>query len=79
MDEALRAEIAQRAREMGLDLTPRHWEALEKVLAYYAEAEMLPTIRFLYRHFGREEAHRLFPQGMRTVAALLDKEPPEGC
>ncbi|MBC7223593.1 MAG: hypothetical protein H5T59_04850, partial [Anaerolineae bacterium] len=46
---------------------------------YYDEVEMLPTIRFLYRHFGREQARRLFPEGMRTVAALLDLEPPEGC
>lgn len=79
MEESRRGEIARRAQELGLSLTPRHWEALERVLEYYDEVEMLPTIRFLYRHFGREEARRLFPEGMRTVAALLDLEPPEGC
>ena len=79
LDDATRAEIEKRAREMNLTLTRDHWEALEAVLAYHREMGMTPTIRFLYRRIGKAKALDLFPTGMRMVAALTGLEVPEGC
>ncbi len=76
-------EIAEAlAREEGITLTPRHWEIIRFVRAYYQEHGKSPTLRQITAELGvpTKELFQLFPKGpAKKVARIAGVPKPEGC
>ncbi len=70
------------AQEEGITLTPRHWEVIRFVRAYYEEHGKSPTLRQITTGAGipTKELFQLFPKGpAKKVARIAGVPKPEGC
>ncbi len=76
-------EIAEAfAKEMGIELTDRHWEIINFVRNYYKEKGQSPTLRQISTGAGvpTKELFKLFPKGpAKKVARIAGVPKPEGC
>ena len=76
-------EIAEAfAKEMGIELTDRHWEIVNFVRQYYKEHGKSPTLRQISKGAGvpTKELFKLFPKGpAKKVARIAGVPKPEGC
>ena len=76
-------EIAEAfAKEMGIELTDRHWEIINFVRQYYKEKGKSPTLRQISTGAGvpTKDLFKLFPKGpAKKVARIAGVPKPEGC
>lgn len=77
--EELGAEIAN---DLGIMLTPRHWQVINFMRNRYLSAGSAPSIRTLGKESGVpiKELYELFPKGPAKMAAKIGGIPkPRGC
>ncbi len=70
------------AAELGIELTPRHWEVIEFCRKDYKETGTVPTIRRITKAGGvpTKEVYKLFPKGpAKKVAKIAGLSKPTGC
>jgi tRNA 2-thiouridine synthesizing protein E len=77
-----RSSIANKACELGLVLTERHWEVLDYVLEYYRQNGRICTLRGLIKGKGiiKKEVYELFPGNpIARISSLTGLPKPEEC
>ena len=70
------------AREVGIELTPRHWQVIHFMRDRYLATGTAPSIRSLGKESGVpvKELYQLFPKGPAKLAARIGGIPkPKGC
>lgn len=70
------------AAELGIELTPRHWEVIEFCRKDFKETGAVPTIRRITKAGGvpTKEIYKLFPKGpAKKVAKIAGLSKPTGC
>lgn len=76
-------EIAvELAAEIGIELTPLHWEVINFCRKDYAEQGDAPTIRRITQNSGvpTKQLYKLFPKGpAKKVAYVAGLKKPTGC
>jgi len=76
-------EIAEAmAAELGIELTPRHWEVIEFCRKDFQETGTVPTLRRITKVGGvpTKEIYKLFPKGpAKKVAKIAGLSKPTGC
>ncbi len=76
-------EIAQEiAKELGIELTDRHWQVIRFMRQDFKERGQVPTIRRIKNMSGvpTKELYQLFPEGPAKKAAMIaGLSKPEGC
>jgi len=61
-------EVAEAfARELGLELTDRHWQVINYVRDEFAKNGEMPSLRRITKQSGvpTKELYKLFPKGLR--------------
>ena len=70
------------AQDLGIALTPRHWQVVRFMRDRYLETGAAPSIRSLGKESGVpvKELYQLFPRGPAKLAAKIGGIPkPKGC
>jgi dissimilatory sulfite reductase related protein len=70
------------ARELGIELTDRHWLVVDQMRRTYEQTGESPSIRPLSKLSGVpvKELYQLFPKGPAKLAAAIAGVPkPRGC
>lgn len=70
------------ARDLGIELTDRHWQVVRFMRDRYLQTGTAPTIRSLGKESGvaTKELYQLFPKGPARLAAKIGGIPkPHGC
>ncbi len=78
-DEELGVEIA---KELGIELTDRHWQVVKYMRQQVLDTGSAPSIRSLGKQSGVpiKELYQLFPKGPAKMAAKIAGIPkPHGC
>ena len=70
------------AAELGIELTPRHWEVIEFCRKDFQETGVVPTSRRITKMGGvpTKEVYKVFPKGpAKKVAKIGGLSKPTGC
>ena len=70
------------ARDLGLELTDRHWQVINYVRDEYAKTGEMPSLRRITKQSGvpTKELYKLFPKGPAgKIAKVSGMSKPKGC